>query len=75
MSEAPADRSKEDQIVPLQGSCEWRRSEDGNDDTQCGGTWCLDDGTPPEHGMKFCPFCGGILVWHDFVPLEDNDDE
>jgi hypothetical protein len=54
-------------------SCNWQRSEDGQDDTDCGGTWELNDGTPPEHGMKFCPYCGKSIIWHDVEPEEPPD--
>lgn len=55
--------------------CGWQRDEDGNDHTDCGGTWCLDDGTPPENDMKFCPYCGKLIGWCDYVPEEEDDDE
>ena len=27
----------------------------------CGETWALDDGTPEENGMNFCPRCGATM--------------
>ncbi len=48
------------------GQCVWQRDADGNDDTGCGGIWCLDEGTPPDNGMKFCPYCGKAIEWRDF---------
>jgi hypothetical protein len=60
--------------VPVDDSvCGWQRSEDGQDDTDCGGTWELNDGTPAQHGMKFCPYCGRPLQWHDVEPEEPGD--
>jgi hypothetical protein len=69
MSEA---RTSKDEVRPV--VCNWQRNEDGNDDTECGGTWCLMDGTPPENSMKYCPYCGKLIAWGDHEP-EDDDDE
>ncbi len=43
-------------------ACEWNSDEDGNWWTACDNGWCLNDGTPEENGMKFCPFCGRGLT-------------
>ncbi len=53
-------------------TCSWQRDEDGNDNTACGGTWCLNDGTPAENGMKFCPYCGKSIEWYDFCGDEES---
>ena len=44
----------------------WLECEDGWGDCQyqcseCGGEWCLNDCTPEENGMKFCPNCGAKM--------------
>lgn len=32
-------------------------------DTQCGQSFCFNDGTDPEeNGMNFCPYCGDIII-------------
>lgn len=31
-------------------------------ETECEATFQLNDGTPQDNGMKFCPYCGGELV-------------
>lgn len=36
------------------GDCHYQCSE-------CGCEWCLNDGTPEENGMKFCPSCGAKM--------------
>lgn len=41
--------------------CEWKEDSDGNWDTFCGETFCLEEGTPSENTYKFCPACGGVL--------------
>jgi len=39
----------------------------------CGNpAWVLDDGSPAENGMKFCPFCGRPLVEQPFVSEEEE---
>lgn len=58
--------------TPEKEICAWSRDEDGNDDTECGQTWSLNDGTPTDNGMKFCPYCGRQIVWTDYV--EETDD-
>ena len=39
--------------------CEWTEDEDGVWDTGCGKAFVLDPyGTPAEHEMAYCPYCG-----------------
>ena len=39
--------------------CEWTDDEDGVWHTGCGNAFVLDPyGTPAEHGMTYCPYCG-----------------
>lgn len=42
------------------GRCTWTRDNPDSDIwlTSCGSAWCLNEGTPKENRMKFCPFCG-----------------
>jgi len=42
--------------------CEWGQDEDGVWYSDCSGTWTFSDrGTPIEHRMAYCPFCGGAI--------------
>lgn len=52
--------------------CYWLRDEDGNDQANCGGTWTLNDGTPPENDMKYCPYCGKPISWSDYSGDDDD---
>ena len=43
-------------------SCAWHYSNDADYwQTDCGRPFYLTDGTPAEHGFKFCPFCGNEI--------------
>jgi hypothetical protein len=54
-------------------ACHWRADDDGNWDTDCGQCFCLtDDGTPTDHGLRYCGYCGLALV---SVPYEPEPDE
>jgi hypothetical protein len=40
-------------------TCEWKYNEDYDCyDTDCGNSFSLDNGTPKENCMKYCPYCG-----------------
>lgn len=44
----------------------WLTCEDGWGDehyqcSECGCEWCLNDGTPKENGMNYCPHCGAKM--------------
>ena len=42
--------------------CEWSEDEDGVWYTDCSQAWQSGaGGTPAEHWMAYCPFCGGII--------------
>lgn len=44
--------------------CTWKQdehSEWGEWNTSCGNAFCLEDGTPPENGMKYCCYCGAAI--------------
>jgi len=44
--------------------CEWRQDENpdlGVWESGCGNTWFLEEATPKENDMNFCPFCGKPL--------------
>ncbi len=43
-------------------SCTWREDDDGNWITDCNNIFILIDGTPHENKMKFCVYCGKMLV-------------
>lgn len=46
--------------------CVWMNEEEDESghswSTGCGDAFYLEDGTPEENGMKYCPHCGGLLV-------------
>jgi len=41
-------------------TCLWTEDPDGYWATQCGNAFCLEDGTPEDNRMEFCPYCGGM---------------
>jgi hypothetical protein len=46
-------------------ACEWKQdehSEWGEWNTSCGNAFCLEEGTPPDNGMKFCCYCGAAIA-------------
>jgi uncharacterized protein YaiI (UPF0178 family) len=48
--------------------CHWRQDADGSEwDTDCGLSWCFEDGGPTENGGKFCTGCGKPLVAIPYV--------
>lgn len=43
--------------------CTWQQDEDdGSWDTACGNKFCIEEGTPEENEMRFCCYCGAVLV-------------
>ena len=43
--------------------CEWSQEEESYIwESDCGGTFILEDGGPEENKMKYCCFCGKPLV-------------
>ncbi len=55
-------------------TCEWTEDEsDGSWDGACGEKWCLEDGTPANNNMNYCPGCGRHLVTIPTVaPVEED---
>jgi hypothetical protein len=50
-------------------TCGWEEDEMGGVfDTKCGNRFEFIDGGPEENGMKYCPYCGKVLVAHYFLP-------
>lgn len=47
-------------------TCDWKLDESGLSsvyETQCGHSFALDDrGSPKDHELAHCPFCGGELI-------------
>jgi hypothetical protein len=39
-------------------TCKWSQDIDGGWSADCGLRWWLDDGTPKDNGMIYCPRCG-----------------
>lgn len=49
-------------LIELQ-TCEWKKDDDGIFQTGCGHSFYFDDGgSAPEHGLKFCGYCGAKLA-------------
>lgn len=44
-------------------ACVWSRADEDTDtwETSCGSAFMLNDGTPKENLMKYCPYCGKRL--------------
>lgn len=45
----------------IANECIWTEDGDGFWETSCGNTFVVEDGTPYDNKMKFCPYCGGNL--------------
>jgi len=60
-----------------QHPCAWTEDVDGNYDTDCGQMFCFIEGGPSENKMRFCCYCGLVLVVVPRQPdiLEDDDDD
>ncbi len=69
----------------MQNECEWHLDEEEANawESECGLVWCLDEGTPKENEMAFCPKCGRHLTQrvadgavcdldHDMLALEGH---
>lgn len=41
--------------------CVWTENDSGWWETTCQNSFVLDNGTPKDHGMNFCPYCGREL--------------
>ena len=56
-------------------NCNWNQYDDeyGSYETDCGHGYVINEGSPTENGMKFCPFCGRTLLGHPFEWETDND--
>lgn len=53
-----------------QATCTWTHDDiEDKENTQCGEAFLLDSGTPIENKMKFCCYCGKVLV------EKENEDE
>ena len=55
-------------------SCAWREDEDGAWDTSCGQRFELNEGTPAENDMRFCPYCGKPLEQHRYELPEQSEE-
>ncbi len=40
--------------------------------TGCDNSFVLNDGTPADNNMKFCPYCAGSIKESENLPWEDN---
>lgn len=50
------------EVERLRGECEWKEDFDGIWHGSCEVAWMFDQGgKPEEHGMVYCPKCGGKL--------------
>ena len=46
----------------MREECVWKQDEDGVWETGCHNMFVLNDGTPKDNDMKYCPYCGKIVV-------------
>jgi len=49
--------------IPKGRTCLWSRADEDTDcwEGSCGAAWSLNDGTPEENEMNYCPRCGAKL--------------
>lgn len=47
--------------------CTWR--------SECGASWCFEDGGPEDNSCRYCHNCGGALVIVRPEPEADDDDD
>lgn len=57
----------------MMGSCTWTENVDGNWETSCGEMFVFEDGTPSENGMKYCCYCGCVLVEKIYDPPQEKE--
>lgn len=52
-------------------TCEWKYADNGDSEWfgKCGAVWSFFDASPLENGMKFCPQCGGKII---YIEPKDN---
>lgn len=57
-------------------TCEWTPDNDPDWNTwnsQCGQSWVFEESGPAENDMRFCPFCGRLLV--AVLPVDEGGEE
>lgn len=42
-------------------ACTWTEDPDGPWDTACGHCFLINEGTPIENDMIYCPYCAGVI--------------
>ena len=54
--------------------CTWTQETEGSDywGTSCGGVFAINSDTPSANCMKFCAYCGGVLVESLWVDEDDS---
>jgi len=50
--------------------CVWRENSDYCWDTSCGEEFIINEGTPKQNKMKYCCYCGGIILAIDEQEIE-----
>lgn len=48
--------------------CTWSEDEEGNYWTTCDNGFVFNDGGPYNNNLKFCGFCGGVLLQKAYKP-------
>lgn len=51
----------------ITNTCGWYEEYEGPWESTCGHAFIINEGTPAENGMKFCPFCGLPLIENKYV--------
>lgn len=58
-------------------SCTWTLEDPSNGawGTECNNIFSLEDGTPSENRMRFCCFCGRLLLEQILEEEEEEEDD
>jgi hypothetical protein len=60
----------------VRGECHWKYDDiDGCWNADCGNAFVLEDGSPADNHMRFCSYCGRILVADPMQAEDDSEDE
>ena len=55
-------------------ACAWTEDDNGCWETDCGGAFGIDEGTPSENGMRFCCYCGRPLEGQAWTESDEDEE-